>query len=126
MPAALFPTLADDALSARMALSFPDRSLTYGQLRGAAAAVASALAGHERVAVIAENRIETCIAVIGALTAGVPAVPLNPKSGSSELAHIVGDAAPDALLVAPGASVPEALADLRRIEVDADAARCGA
>jgi malonyl-CoA/methylmalonyl-CoA synthetase len=116
----LFQTLDDDALAHRVALSFPDRSLTYGQLRAAAATVAASIAGQARVAVIAENRIETCVAVIGALIAGVPAVPLNPKSGLSELAHIIGDAAPDALLTAPGASVPDALASLTRIEVDVD------
>jgi malonyl-CoA/methylmalonyl-CoA synthetase len=113
--------LYDDALAQRVALSFPDQSLTYGQLRAAAAAVASALAGHERVALVAENRIETCVAVIGALMAGVPAVPLNPRSGSSELAHIVGDAAPDALLAVPGAALSAELASLTRIEVDAEA-----
>ncbi|HEX5192495.1 MAG TPA: acyl-CoA synthetase [Solirubrobacteraceae bacterium] len=122
MPATLFDTLHDDTLAQRLALSFPDRSLTYGQLRAAAAAVAAAIAGRKRIAIIAENRIETCVAVLGALSAGVPAVPLNPKSGSSELAHIVGDAAPDALLIAPGTPVSDALGDLPRIEVDADTA----
>jgi malonyl-CoA/methylmalonyl-CoA synthetase len=113
----LFPTLNDDHAAARPALSFPERSLTYGELRAATADVAAAIAGRERVAIVAENRIETCVAVIGALAAGVPAVPLNPKSGSGELAHIVADAEPELVLTAPGAEVPPALRELARIEV---------
>jgi malonyl-CoA/methylmalonyl-CoA synthetase len=41
--------------------------------------------------------------VVAALLAGVPAVPLNPKSGESELGHIVSDSAPTLVLAAPGA-----------------------
>ena len=54
----------------------------------------------------AEPRIETAVAVIGALVAGVPVIPVNPKSGTSELEHIVSDAEPDAIAVAPGSEVP--------------------
>ncbi len=104
----------------RVALSFPDRSLTYAQLAAAAGGVAAQLIGAERVAVIAESRIETAVAVLGALHAGVPIVPINPKSGSSELAHIVSDASPEVLLVAPGTEVPRALAELRQVVVDLD------
>ena len=64
--------------------------------------MAAQLTGAERIAVIAEPRIETAVAVVGALHAGVPIVPINPKSGASELAHIVSDAAPEVLLVAAG------------------------
>ena len=53
-------------------------------------------------AVLAEPRIETAVAVIGALPAGVPVVPINPRSGTGELAHIVDDAEPEALLVRAG------------------------
>jgi malonyl-CoA/methylmalonyl-CoA synthetase len=74
------------------------------------------------VAVLAESRIETAVAVIGALVAGVPVIPINPKSGSSELAHIVGDAEPDAIAVAPGSEMPEAFAGCRRVEIDLDVA----
>ncbi len=114
----LFPALQEG--TDRIALSFPDRSLSYAQLAAAAARIAAQLDGAGRVAVIAESRIETAASVVGALHAGVPAVPLNPKSGSSELAHIVSDAAPDLLLLAPGTEVPEALAELPRAVVDLD------
>jgi malonyl-CoA/methylmalonyl-CoA synthetase len=116
----LFPALTG-ADGERLALAFPDRSLTYRELSDAARGVAGELAGARRVAVLAEPRLETAVAVIGALLAGVPAVPINPKSGSSELAHIAADADPDALAIAPGVEVPEALAGRRRVVVDLDA-----
>jgi malonyl-CoA/methylmalonyl-CoA synthetase len=115
---ALFPALREG--SDRAALSFPDRSLTYAELAAAAGRIAAGLSGAGRAAVIAEPRIETAVAVVGALQAGVPAVPINPKSGSSELAHIASDAGAEVLLTAPGADVPEALAGLRRVVVDLD------
>ncbi len=58
------------------------------------------------MAVLAEARLETCVAVIGALRAGVPVMPINPRSGERELAHIVSDAEPELLLLAPGAPAP--------------------
>jgi malonyl-CoA/methylmalonyl-CoA synthetase len=115
----LFPTLADPAAD-RTALSFPDRSLSYAQLGVAARAVATALDGTGRVAVLAEPRIETAVAVIGALLAGVPVIPVNPRSGASELAHIVSDAEPEAIAVAPGSEVPQAFEDRRRVQIDLD------
>jgi malonyl-CoA/methylmalonyl-CoA synthetase len=115
----LFPALTDPAAD-RTALQFPDRSLSYAQLSEAARTVAAGLDGTGRMAVLAESRIETAVAVIGALVAGVPVIPVNPKSGTSELEHIVSDAEPDAIAVAPGSEVPEAFADRRRVEIDLD------
>jgi malonyl-CoA/methylmalonyl-CoA synthetase len=113
----LFPALHSPA-GDRVALSFPDRSLSYRQLSSAAARVAGELAGSSRVAVVAEPRIETCVAIIGALLAGVPAVPINPKSGPSELAHVVADADPDVITLAPGAAAPVAFAGRRTLTID--------
>ncbi len=93
----LFPALADPP--DRVAISLPRLTLSYEQLAGATGAVAASLAGARRVVVVADSTPETCVAVVGALRAGVPVVPLNPRSGSAELAHILADAAPDALLV---------------------------
>jgi malonyl-CoA/methylmalonyl-CoA synthetase len=117
--AMLFPALAAPPAD-RTALRFPDRSLSYAGLARAARSVAAELDGTPRVAVLAEPRIETAVAVIGALVAGVPVIPINPKSGSSELAHIVGDAEPEAILVAAGSEVPEAFAGRRRLGIDLD------
>ena len=115
----LFPALADPAAD-RAALTFPDRSLTYVELARAARAVASDLQGATRVAVVAEPHIETAVAVIGALLAGVPVIPINPKSGSSELAHIVSDSEPDAIAVAPGSEMPDAFQGRRQVQMDLD------
>ncbi|MEV7283818.1 acyl-CoA synthetase [Streptomyces sp. NPDC093252] len=116
----LFPALRH-APAGRAALRFGDRSLTYGGLARAAGAVAERVRGARRVAVWATPELETAVAVTGVLTAGVAAVPLNPRSGEAELAHVLGDSAPDAVLAAPGAVLPAPLAALERIDVRADA-----
>jgi malonyl-CoA/methylmalonyl-CoA synthetase len=118
----LFPALADRAAGARPALRFGDRSLTYAQLASAAGAVAGRVRGADRVAVWATPVLETAVGVVGALLAGVPVVPLNPKSGEKELGHILGDSAPTAVFAAPGDELPGPLDSLPRIDVDAGAA----
>ncbi|MGW4321875.1 acyl-CoA synthetase [Streptomyces sp. NPDC004684] len=116
----LFPALTD-APGARPALRFGPRSLTYAQLAGAAGAVGARVRGEGRVAVWATPELETAVAVVGVLLAGAAAVPLNPKSGEKELAHILGDSAPSVVLAAPGDELPPALACLTRIDVDVEA-----
>ncbi|MGW4344517.1 acyl-CoA synthetase [Streptomyces sp. NPDC004690] len=116
----LFPALTD-APGARPALRFGPRSLTYAQLAGAAGAVGARVRGAGRVAVWATPELETAVAVVGVLLAGAAAVPLNPKSGEKELAHILGDSAPSVVLAAPGDELPPALAGLTRIDVDVEA-----
>src|SRR4051812_10662641 len=106
------------------ALRFGDRALSYDDLGAAAAAVAGRVRGRGRVAVWATPELETCVAVAGVLAAGTAAVPINPKAGERELGHIVSDSRPEAVLAAPGAELPGALADVARLEVDA-AARGG-
>ena len=64
----------------------------------AAGAVAARVAGASRVAVWAVSSLETCVAVVGALAAGVPIVPINPKAGTRELEHILGDSSPELVL----------------------------
>jgi malonyl-CoA/methylmalonyl-CoA synthetase len=82
----------------REAIRVGDAALTYGELHAAAGAVAERIAGMTRVAVWAESTLETVVAVVGALAAGVPIVPVNPKVGEREREHILSDSAPDALL----------------------------
>ncbi|AYN41507.1 acyl-CoA synthetase [Streptomyces dangxiongensis] len=114
----LFPALTDGP-GERAALRFGPRTLTYGGLAGAAGALAGRLAGTGRVAVWATPELETAVAVTGALLAGVAAVPLNPRSGEKELAHILSDSAPSLVLAAPGAQLPPVLGALPRTDVDA-------
>ncbi|MFF9182567.1 acyl-CoA synthetase [Streptomyces misionensis] len=116
----LFPALTDGPPT-RVAVRFGERSLTYGALAGAAGAVAARIGGAGRVAVWATPELETAVAVTGVLLAGAAAVPLNPKSGERELAHIVSDSAPRMVLAAPGARLPAALGELERVDVDAAA-----
>src|SRR4051794_5735867 len=82
----------------REAIRVGDDALSYEQLRAAAGAVAQQVAGARRVAVVAENSLATCVAVVGALGAGVPIVPINPKAGTREREHIMRDSAPDLVL----------------------------
>ncbi|MHB1835129.1 MAG: acyl-CoA synthetase [Solirubrobacteraceae bacterium] len=119
----LFDALHDPAAADRTALAFPDRSLTYAELRGATGRLVAELRDRDRdrVAVVAESRIETCVAVVAGLEAGIAVVPINPKSGETELTHIVTDAAPTAVLTAHDQEVPAALSNHRRIEVALDA-----
>ncbi|WP_281895761.1 acyl-CoA synthetase [Phytohabitans aurantiacus] len=91
----LFPRLA---LGDRPALRFGDQVTTYRELDRWTAEVAGAFAGARRVAVWARPRVETVVAVVAGLRAGVPVVPLNPKAGEREVAHILGDSEPDLVL----------------------------
>lgn len=118
----LFPAL--HTAGAKTALRFGDRSMTYADLAGTAgplahrlAALDSAGTGPARVAVWATASMETAVAVVAGLLAGVPVVPINPKIGERELAHIVSDSAPALVLAAPGASLPMALDELPRQDV---------
>lgn len=118
----LLPALQDPAgpPAAREAVRFGEQSLNYAQLAAAVDALAARIADAGRVAVWAAPVPETVVAVVAALRAGVPAVPLNPKTGERELAHIVTDSAPSTVLAAAGAVLPPALAALTRVDVDVD------
>ncbi|CAL9293913.1 acyl-CoA synthetase [Streptomyces rochei] len=121
----LFPALSPAPAGApgdRLALRFGARSLTYTELAAAAGATAGRIEGAGRVAVWAAPALETAVAVVAALLAGVPAVPLNPKSGDKELAHILSDSGPSLVLAPPDAELPAALAALARVDVDVRAA----
>jgi malonyl-CoA/methylmalonyl-CoA synthetase len=111
----MFPELVSG--SDREALRFGVDALTYRELASVAGQLANDLRDHSRVAVWATPTIETCVAVVSALVAGVPVVPVNPKIGERELAHIVADSAPDLLLAAQNADLPAGLADLPRLPV---------
>lgn len=115
----LFPALTD-APADRPALRFGDRSLTYAELATATGLLAGGLRNAGRVAVWATPTLETAVAVVAALRAGVPAVPLNPKSGEKELGHILSDSAPSLVLAAPGDELPAAIRHLPRIDVSPD------
>ncbi|MGW0816031.1 acyl-CoA synthetase [Streptomyces viridiviolaceus] len=116
----LFPALTGTPAD-RPALRFGERSLTYAELAAAAGATADGIRDARRVAVWATPTMETAVAVVAALLAGVAAVPLNPKSGEKELRHILSDSAPSLVLAPPGGDLPAPLAGLPRLDVDVHA-----
>ncbi|WP_405936631.1 acyl-CoA synthetase [Streptomyces sp. NBC_00726] len=115
----LLPALQDVSgpAAAREAVRFDDVTLTYSGLARVTDALAARLTGAGRVAVWATPTAHTVVAVVAALRAGVPAVPLNPRTGERELAHIVADSAPSLVLAAPDDVLPPALAGLARLDV---------
>ena len=88
-------------LDAQPAVSVGDRAMTYRELREAAAAFAADIRRAGRVAVWADSSLETCVATVAALEAGIPLVPVNPKLGRGELEHVLADSRPDAIAGAP-------------------------
>ncbi len=111
----MIPRLDDLAYHDAAALRVGAQELTWQQLRDAASGVAATVAGHERVAVWAVPSAETVVAVVGALAAGVPIVPLNPKLGERELEHVLGDSDPAFVLATPGEG---SAAGRPRVDVD--------
>ncbi|RDG35964.1 acyl-CoA synthetase [Streptomyces corynorhini] len=109
----LFPALA--ARSHRPALRFGDRTLSHAELADAAASVAVGIAGARRVAVWATPTLGTAVGVVAALLAGIPVIPVNPRSGVRELAHIVADSDPTHVLADPDDELPPPLAALVRV-----------
>jgi malonyl-CoA/methylmalonyl-CoA synthetase len=114
----LFPALGEGGEKA--AVRFAEQAISYRELAAVTAGLAERIGSLGRVAVWATPKLSTCLAVVAALRAGVPAVPINPKLGERELAHIVGDSAPDAVLAGPDEQLPPGLGGVRRIDVCPD------
>ncbi|MHB1535324.1 MAG: AMP-binding protein [Acidimicrobiales bacterium] len=68
------------------------------ELLGRAGAVAGELAGMRAVAVCAVPTLDTVIAVVAGLLAGVAVVPVPPDAGTEERRHILADCLADAAL----------------------------
>lgn len=117
----LLPPLAEP--SDAPALRFGDCGLTYHELAAAAGALSGRLSPAKRVAVWATPTVETVVGVVGALLAGVPVVPLNPRAGERELLHVLADAEPDLVLSGPGADLPARVGERARLVVAASVPR---
>jgi malonyl-CoA/methylmalonyl-CoA synthetase len=102
------------------ALRFPDGELTYAELAAVASDLATRIAGHGRVAVWATSTLGAAVGITAGLLAGVAVVPVNPKVGERELAHVVSDSAPELIMAVPDVVLPEALAGLPRVDVITD------
>ena len=103
----LFPRLAfsDDAPAFRAGA----RDITYRELARragghAAACAARGLRAGDRVAVWATPDVDTVVALVGNALGGLVSVPLNPKLGPKELAHVLGDAQPRVVFAADAAA----------------------
>ena len=116
----LLPALADPGDSP--AVAFPDGALSYAQLAAAAADLQRRLPAAGPVALWASAQTATAIGLLAALGAGLDVVPLNPKSGTGELAHILGETRPSALL----ADAQTRLDGLRTIAPSVDAGAASA
>ena len=84
------------------AVTIDGTTLSRSDLVGAATSVAERVAGLPRVAVLAEPTVSTVLAIVGALIAGVPVIPVPSDVGAAERAHILGDSGAVAWLGAPG------------------------
>ncbi|MGW5221576.1 acyl-CoA synthetase [Nocardia sp. NPDC004085] len=84
--------LASEDASAPV-VTVADRSISREDLLAAAAAVADEIAGAAAVAIDARAELETVIAAVGCLLAGVAAVPVPSDSGAMERRHILTDSA---------------------------------
>ena len=108
----LFPSLA--APTDRLALRVDDRTLTYRELAAACAHHVARLAADgigpgDRVGVWTHPALETLVAFVAHAAAGIVSVPLDPKLGERELAHVLADAAPRACVVELATSAAAAL-----------------
>ncbi|WP_111511836.1 acyl-CoA synthetase [Mycobacterium kyogaense] len=88
-------------------------TLSRSDLVGAATSVAERVAGAATVAVLARPSAATVLAVVGALIAGVPVVPVPADVGAAERRHILTDSGAQAWL----GELPEDSAGLPHIPV---------
>jgi fatty acid CoA ligase FadD36 len=80
------------------AVGVAGRQLSDGGLLDAASALAAKLAGAPSVAVDATASLETIVAVVAGLIAGVPVVPVPADAGPREWSHVMGDSGATLLL----------------------------
>ena len=90
------PMLAADRTPSAPALTWQERTLSYGDVaaeidRVAAGLVALGIRRGERVAVYLDKRFETVAAIFGAARAGAVFVPVNPLLKAEQVVHILND-----------------------------------
>lgn len=97
-----------------------DRALSSEATAAAAGAVAARLVGARMVAVEASATIESAVALLGALVAGVTVVPVPADAGAGERRHILKDSGATVILDAAGRPAPAGAGDAEVIPVDVD------
>jgi fatty acid CoA ligase FadD36 len=113
----LLAALLDGALDDPEAIRVGDTAMTGPELLGAAAVVADQIG--ERpvegpVAVLAEPTAQTVVAMVGALLAGAPVVPVPPDTGPGERAHVLSDSGATLWI---GERPPEVTLPVRRVDL---------
>jgi fatty acid CoA ligase FadD36 len=98
----VFAVPGDNGSQRRPAVIVGDVALDREALFSAAAAVARRVSGAPAVAINATASMETVVALVGCLAAGVPAVAIPPDAGPRERDHILRDAGPPLWLGDPG------------------------
>lgn len=83
------------------AVSVGGQAMSWAELLGAASGVAVELGGARCVAVQAMPTLDTVIAVVAGLLAGVPVVPVPPDSGNAERDHILRDSGASLVIGSP-------------------------
>lgn len=92
--------------SARQALGYGAQAISYAELATATDACAQQLLDHgvgrmDRIAIYAEKRFESVIAMFGAARAGAVYIPVNPLLKAEQVGHIVRDCAARVLVTTP-------------------------
>ncbi len=87
-----------------LAITDPKREMSYGELEAETSAMANGLAGlgvepGDRVALFLPNLTTFLTSYLGAMKLGAIPVPINLRFGQSEIAHVVTDADPEAIVV---------------------------
>ena len=101
LPVSLLPTL-DGAFGDRAdAVTVDGQSVSFEQLAGRADTLAADISDATVVAVPGTPTLETVIAVVAGLRAGVPVVPVPADAGPMERAHILHDSGASVIAGAP-------------------------
>lgn len=100
----LLPSLTGPLADEPDAIQVAGRSTSRAHLLEAASAVAAQIAGAPAVAVHAAASLETVVAILGGMVAGVPVVPVPPDCGPAERDHVLRDSG-SAILLAANADV---------------------
>ena len=114
-----------DADPEAAALTFAERTLTYGELDDAANRLANQLAAQgvgpgDRVVLLSERSAQSVVAILAVLKTGAAYLPIDPSVPASRLEFILADAAPVAAITTAG--LKERLDGFDLVVIDLDAA----
>lgn len=113
-----------DADPEAAALTFAERTLTYGELDDAANRLANQLAAQgvgpgDRVVLLSERSAQSVVAILAVLKTGAAYLPIDPSVPASRLEFILADAAPVAAITTAG--LKERLDGFDLVVIDLDA-----